>query len=854
MSTYRLFFIADKSKSGLIKQISEWLVRLKNNTDKQLSDFLPEIPQETGLRLAILITDLKTLEKKLEKTINLLALNDAPQFSPKEKIFITNKNLRPGKTVFLFPGFGSEFPGMLTGTSSKFKVVSKWMNIFEELHNRTDNTSSIGQDEWIESLLLKKSYGVAEGGPIGSIASLAFNDILHTLNIKCDAMIGHSNGENAALISAGILNYNSKDQFLKILRMLSEFPELKNKNGVYLAVNNFPKKNLEELLEYYQNDVFLAMNNCPGQQVLFIKLDARESVIQFIKKKYGLVFDLTTDHPYHTKAFEESLGYLKPVYDLFKISKGTTPVYSCVNSTFFPDDKEGIRDLALRQWVEPVDFQKTIKTAYEEGARTFIEVGPNNRLSGFVADSLKGKNFLMVNSSKENTSALNMIIEMCAKLWVNNHTVDLSYFTKNNEFTAVSNRAATDSNSIINSEKIFEGHQELMQQFLKVNDAVTKSFLNKLNATPKAIEDTSIIHEINDLLLNGKYKKTDLGLEFIGTLDLSKQKLINDHSMGGALPVAPFTISLELLAEIGVQLLKPTNNYLSVFDSSGNKWLDFERSSIDLKIIANWDVTNTNEQVVTITVYDITDKNDSKTPAFQGKVKSNINAKKESVIKLGKTKNKSTISMSDFYKDHLFHGTCFKSMNQINYWNDQGVEAIFKMPDLSNAIEGLSSPEFIIPGPMLDSTGQLMAYWLYELGLKDYAIFPFQLGSFDQYSKFPPAGSSILCKAKISKESSVITGDFEFIDLNGNCIGRLNDFKLRIFIHDWIPPILMNRLHDGNPETLTADFLNEGGGIWKKILGKLNLKNKEYDSWLKSSDSDKINYLLELETSKFSSI
>ena len=403
----------------------------------------------------------------------------------------------------------------------------------------------------------------------------------------------------------------------------------------------------------------------------------------------------------------------------------------------------------------------------------------------------------------------------------------MSYFTKNIEFNLVDNQAATDSKSIINSEKIFEGYQELMQQFLKVNDAVTKSFLNKLNAVPKAIEDTSIIHEINDLLLNGKYKKTDLGLEFIGTLDLSKQKLINDHSMGGALPVVPFTVSLELLAEIGTQLIKPNNGCLSVFDSSGNQWLDFERNIIELKITANLEVSD-GEKIVDIKVYNVTDKMDSKIPAFQGKVKSIINTNKVSIIELGETKNSATIGMSDFYKDNLFHGTCFKSMYRINYWNNQGVEAIFKMPDLSNGIEGISSPEFLIPGPMLDSTGQLIAYWLYEEGMKDYAIFPFYLGSFDQYSKFPSAGISILCRAKISKESSVITGNFEFIDSNGNCIGRLNNFRLKVFNNEWIPPLLMNRLSDGNPETLTAEFLNEGGGIWKKILGKLKLKNEEY--------------------------
>jgi len=854
MKSQKLFCIADRNKSGLINQIAKYILLLKNKHHKQLCDFLPKIPHEKGLRITIIIPDVKTLEQKLEKVILVLKSNDTPRFSINEKIFITNDHLTPGKTVFLFPGFGSEFPKMLTGISSKFEVVTKWMSLFEELLCRTDKNGPLSQDEWLESSIQEKEYGVAEGGPIGSIVSLAFYDILRTLNIQCDAMIGHSNGENAALISSGIFNINYNSQILSIVRLLSKIPKTKNQEGVYLAVNNFSKTNLNELIDQFPGDILLAMNNCPGQQVVYAKIEARESAIEFIKKRFGLVFELITDHPYHTKAFEDSLNYFITVYNQIEITKGNIPVYSCINSSFFPDNEAGIKDLAIRQWVEPVNFQETIKKAYEDGARTFIEVGPNNRLSGFVADTLRGKKFLLLNFSNENKSAIDTITEMCAKLWVNNHAVDLSFFTTKTDPVSVSNKLATDSEMTNTRKKIFEAHQVFMQQFLKVNDTITKSFLNKTNVQFQSHEETSITYEINNLLLKGKFKKSKTRLEFMGTLDLSTHKLMHDHSMGGKLQVVPFTVSLELLAEIAAQLIQSHNDCLSVFNASGKQWLDFEQSKIELKIIAQYNLSNKNEKVVEVKVFNIKDKIDSKTPAFQGEVTSFVNVKKESVIDLGVTQNSATISMSDFYKDHLFHGTCFESIHWIHFWNEQGVEAQFKMPDLSTAIDGVSAPEFHIPGPMLDSAGQLMAYWLYELGMKNYAIFPFHLGSFDQHWKFPPSGSFIRCKAKIRKEASVITGDFEFLDASEKCIGRLTDFRLRVFVHDWIPPLLMNKLNNGNPETLSADFLSEGGGIWKKILGKLRLKNEEYDHWLKLSDSDQICYLLEKEIIKTNSI
>lgn len=854
MAAYQLFCISDTSKIGLIHQLRQILVQLKQNQASNLSEFLPPIPSLKGFRMVILIKDFESLQTKLAKALLALESTDVPRFLPNEKILYSAEDLSQGKTIFLFPGFGSEYPSMLTGISSKFEVVSKWMSLFEDLLHGTDKNDSVSQDEWLESRIQQKGYGVSEGGPIGSIASLAFHDVLRALNIKCDAIIGHSNGENAALISSGILNFNSTEQLLKIVQLLSDFPQVKNEAGVYLAINNFSNTNLAELLKDFSETVFLAMNNCPGQHVVYVKNQARESVIEFIKKRFGLVFDLTTDHPYHTKAFEQSLDYLKQIYNQFEISKGHTPVYSCVNSSFFPDDEAGIRDLALRQWVEPVDFQATIKKAYEEGARTFIEVGPNNRLSGFVADTLRGKKFLLLNCSKESTSTLDTITEMCAKLWVNHHTVDLSFFTPKKESISVSNVLSVNSEAAITREKIFEAHQTLMQQFLKVNDSITKSFLNTVDTFTHAMNEEPINFKINDLLLSGNCKKTKTGIEFIGTLDLSTHKLMNDHSMGGKLPVVPFTVSLELLAEVATHLIEPQNDRLSVFDASGKQWLDFEKSKIELKINAQFIVNDENAKIVEVKVFNVTDQLAAKIPAFEGKVTSVVNLKKESEIEIGSTKNRATISMSDFYKNHLFHGTCFESIHLIDFWNEQGVEAQFKMPDLSSAIEGISAPEFQIPGPMLDSTGQLMAYWLYELGMKDYAIFPFHLGSFDQYCKFPPAGSFLNCKAKISKDATVITGNFEFLDDQGTCIGRLTDFRLRIFVHDWIPPLLMNQINNGNPETLTADFLSEGGGIWKKIMGKLTLNNQEYDQWLKRSEADQINDLLDLELFKTSSI
>jgi malonyl CoA-acyl carrier protein transacylase len=841
----RLFFIAKNSKFELIELLEEFLLKIKQSPSNFPENKNIESLRGLKIRLAIPFKNLVDLKNKIEKAIYLLNSSRSHKFYSKEKIFITSTHFKPEKTLFLFPGFGSEFPSMLTGVDAKFGFISNWIEIFDELINGNKNSRIIKDEKWLESQLQKKKFGVSEAGPVGSIASLVFNNILKVLNVRCDAMLGHSNGENAALISSGLFSYKSRENFVQILRLLSNFPQSHEKEGVYLIINNFSKENLVHLLDAFPNKVCLAMNNCPGQQIIYAKNNVVEKVYYFIRKRFGLAFELITDHPYHTIFFKPLLDYLRPLYSRFDIKKAHTPVYSCVNSSLFPSDSKKVMSLALRQWVETVDFQKTIETAYADGFNTFIEVGPNNKLSGFVSNVLKGKDILVTNCSREGTPVLESILEMCSKLWVNHHEVDLSYFESNSDKVISPNNKFKSETARSASEKIFVAHQELMKNFLSVNENITKSYLKHANNRNPAKQNPKI-EKRNKLLLNGMITKYDAKIEYEGHLDIRRHNLINDHSMGGLLPVLPFTMSLELLAEIASEFYGNDGESLTLFNVSAHKWFDFENDAVSLKAYASLDKKNPTGETVEIKIYNTTTVKGSKTPAFQGYLKNITNSKKNHhSINLNNNRNLPSISVKDFYKYHLFHGKCFKSIEKIEFWNKKGVVALFRMPDLSKAIKGVESPDFIIPGPMLDSTGQLMAYWLYELGIRNYAVFPFYLGSFEQYEKFPDSGSLIICKAQLAQEASVIKGNFEFEDLDGNLIGRLADFSLKLFVHDWIPSLLMNNLKNANLDTLSAEFLSDGGGIWRKILGKIKLDADEYKNWSNNSEITQIEKLLE---------
>ncbi len=162
----RLFFIGGKYKSDLVVRLKSILKEL-NTTTRSLSDFLQEAPHNaSGIRLLILVSSTQVLKEKIEKSIEILLSDQPYRVPPKEKIFITNTKVESGKTLFLFPGFGSEFPSMLTGIDSKFDCFSVWEDIFKQLLQIEDDKQDLAQTDWLEVQLQKKNLEFQKQGPL----------------------------------------------------------------------------------------------------------------------------------------------------------------------------------------------------------------------------------------------------------------------------------------------------------------------------------------------------------------------------------------------------------------------------------------------------------------------------------------------------------------------------------------------------------------------------------------------------------------------------------------------------------------------------------------------------------------
>jgi acyl transferase domain-containing protein/3-hydroxymyristoyl/3-hydroxydecanoyl-(acyl carrier protein) dehydratase len=89
---------------------------------------------------------------------------------------------------------------------------------------------------------------------------------------------------------------------------------------------------------------------------------------------------------------------------------------NAINASYVPT-KARVADMLTRQAVATVDFPATIRQAWEDGVRTFVELGPRDTLTQSIRQVLAGKPHLAVATDRVEASELAQVAELAATLY-----------------------------------------------------------------------------------------------------------------------------------------------------------------------------------------------------------------------------------------------------------------------------------------------------------------------------------------------------------------------------------------------------------------------------------------------------
>ena len=273
------------------------------------------------------------------------------------------------KTAYIFPGQGSQFPGMAQDLYKEHKELMEKANgilgfrltdiMFEGSADDLKATRVTQPAIFLHSVILALSQAV-----------------------KPDMVAGHSLGEFSALVAAGAVSF--EDGLRLVALRASEMQKCCEKTpGAMAAVINLPDGVIEEVCAGIPG-VVPANYNSPGQVVISGE-DAAvdEACIRLKAAGAKRALKLPVSGAFHSPLMEPARAALAKAIDETPFLAPRCPIYQNVSARPTTDPAL-IKENLLKQLTSPVRWTQTVQNMLADGATTFVELGPGTVLQGLV--------------------------------------------------------------------------------------------------------------------------------------------------------------------------------------------------------------------------------------------------------------------------------------------------------------------------------------------------------------------------------------------------------------------------------------------------------------------------------------
>ena len=287
------------------------------------------------------------------------------------------------KTAYIFPGQGSQFPGMgkaLYESNADARELFEKANeilgfritdiMFEGTAEDLKRTDVTQPAIFLHSVILAKTMD----------------------GFAPDMVAGHSLGEFSALAAAGAIGFEDALRLVAIrARAMQKACGLQS--GTMAAIMKLDAEKIEEICAGCEGVVVAANYNSPAQTVISGEVTAVEHACEKMKEagaRRALI--LPVEGAFHSPLMEPARAELAKGMEQTIFRTPVCPVYQ--NVTAAPTtDPESIKANLLCQLTSPVRWTRSVLKMIDDGASHFIEIGPGKVLRGLVG-SIGGPDIL----------------------------------------------------------------------------------------------------------------------------------------------------------------------------------------------------------------------------------------------------------------------------------------------------------------------------------------------------------------------------------------------------------------------------------------------------------------------------
>lgn len=354
----------------------------------------------------------------------------------REKIFLTRDPLgRLGKIAFVYPGSGADFPSM----GREFGLA--WPGILE---NETGDSETL-KNQWLPGYYWQSIPGLSPAPHEKIMAQVSYGclttDLLKLFEITPDVSLGYSLGESSALVANHA--WFDRDGLWRMLETSSLFRlDLVGPRRAIAKSWDLPDGVRPDwvvgLVERSEEEIRGVLGDFDKAYLLIVN-SARECVIggdasqvRAVAQKLGCrLFPLPGDTAaVHCEAAKSIADAYRKFHTLPTQAPENLLVYSAAFGSAYEVTKAAAAEAITGLAVDTMDFKSVVETAYQDGARIFIEVGPGASCTRIIGNILEGEIHLARSISSSRGGEMGALLRTLASLISHRVRVNLNPLLK----------------------------------------------------------------------------------------------------------------------------------------------------------------------------------------------------------------------------------------------------------------------------------------------------------------------------------------------------------------------------------------------------------------------------------------